>query len=169
MMNYSYFTDPRDGQKYNTIEIDGKIWMAQNMNIKMGDYDYLTSYGRLYQYWDALKFVPPPGWHLPDEEEWDLLIDLFGGYSSTEEYKKGIGTKTIGNLLKNGISHFNAELGGYADRDGRICCVGRFGQYWINRGEDVGYNTKMLYLTGAYVTKLDLALYIGCSVRCIMD
>ena len=71
--------DKRDGNKYQTMTIEGKIWMTQNLNFKVLDSycynnqeSYCNQYGRLYT-WKAALQVCPKGWHLPSDEEWKQL------------------------------------------------------------------------------------------------
>ena len=76
------FTDPRDGQQYETIVVGGKKWMRENLR-----YQTATSYcpnfnkdpkacalGNYYLNTEADK-VCPPGWSLPTLEDWQAYID----------------------------------------------------------------------------------------------
>ena len=95
------FTDPRDGQIYNTIQIGDQCWMAENLNIgtmingteDMTDngiiekycYDNDTAncdeYGGLYQWNEIMEYITTPinqgicpaAWHLPTDDEWKIL------------------------------------------------------------------------------------------------
>ncbi|PBC73519.1 fibrobacter succinogenes major paralogous domain-containing protein [Fibrobacter intestinalis] len=89
------FTDPRDDQVYRTVKIGDQVWMAENLNYAMsGSYCYeknkenAEKYGRLY-IWEAAQKAPPPGWHLPSNEEWNQLFEYVGG------------TEVAGNQLKS--------------------------------------------------------------------
>ena len=99
--------DHRDGQNYPVMEINGLIWMSQNLNTDMPDSWYYNNdpnnafpYGRLYPWESAMKACPN-GWRLPTEEEMEALIEHEGGYASA-----------FRTLLAGGESNFNAVLGG---------------------------------------------------------
>jgi uncharacterized protein (TIGR02145 family) len=73
------FTDPRDGQTYNTVQIGSQCWMKENLNYTTANsWCYAnntancTNYGRLYT-WQAALTACPPGWHLPSHFEWTQL------------------------------------------------------------------------------------------------
>jgi len=74
------FIDPRDKQEYKFVEIGRLVWMAKNMNYKIGtswcydDKDFnCKKHGRLYD-WNAANKACPSGWHLPSRVEWLDLI-----------------------------------------------------------------------------------------------
>jgi uncharacterized protein (TIGR02145 family) len=62
-----YFTDDRDGKEYPYVEINGKVWMAANLDFVAEDGSSLCyndldencgSYGRLYNWRTAMDFSP---------------------------------------------------------------------------------------------------------------
>ena len=90
------FTDPRDGQVYRTVKVEGREWFAQNANYNVDGhswcYDDKDSYcmrgGRLYDLEGARKACPQ-GWHLPRDREWDdMLKGLTGCYDGVDKCEK---------------------------------------------------------------------------------
>ena len=96
---------------------------------------------------------------MPDDHEWSILINHFGGISHAGEH-----------LKKGGHSGFNALLAGYFDKQGYYGKKDESSYHWsATTQDDVYASFKAIYGSldnvGAYTyTKPD-----GFSVRCIKD
>jgi uncharacterized protein (TIGR02145 family) len=154
----STFTDKRDGKVYRIVEIDGRVWFAENLNYaaegsrcygesgvvilvwyKNGDYVTTTlsaaevqancaKYGRLYDWETALKACPA-GFHLPTADEWTALENAVGGQSTAgTKLKSAAGWNENG----NGTNDFgwSALPGGYGDSNGSFNYAGSIGYWW---------------------------------------
>jgi uncharacterized protein (TIGR02145 family) len=110
------------GNKYKTVIINGKQWMAQNLNVdryRNGDpiphvqnasqwiklttgaycnYENNTAngtvYGKLYNFYAVKdpRGLAPVGYHIPTETERNSLINSFGGQIKAGGALKGVGT-----------------------------------------------------------------------------
>lgn len=126
---------------YKTIILNGKTWMAQNLDINVrgswcyGDKDEnCYKYGRLYT-WQAAQEACKQlglGWRLPSYEEWIALGDQFG--DGEGGYKA---------LIDGGKTDFAALLGGIRGPDGASYYLNLAGHYWSGSaigGTNTAYN-----------------------------
>jgi len=159
-------TDSRDGQVYKTITLNGKSWMAQNLNYATDkgsccyndQKDFCYKYGKLYT-WTQTDIACPVDWHVPTGGEWQSLIDYFGGDESA-------GTK----LLKGGSSGFNASLGGDRGKSGSFENIGAGGYYWSSTpASDNEVYCRNFYSGGAKVIRFENIRESSFSVRCVKD
>ena len=81
VINGLQMTDMRDTQTYALIEVSGKLWMAQDINIALANsqcYDEndakCATNGRLYTF-SAAQNACPLGWRLPNREEAQTVLD----------------------------------------------------------------------------------------------
>lgn len=129
------FTDPRDGQVYNTITFKKKIgdavvertWFAENARYDVeGSYcykdtdAYCEKFGRLYNYAAANKACPE-GWHVPTIDEWNYLFTFFGGVHKAGKY-----------LLEGEASDMHMLHGGFAEPGHIFKDIGKSGNWWDN-------------------------------------
>lgn len=121
------FTDSRDGNVYNIVEIGTQTWMAENFAYKPADgfwaydndEDNVATYGYLYTL-ETAKDICPDGWHFPTLDEWNELIDYLGGTELAGDKMKEEGgahwdSEDYGNSTITNSSKFTALPGGYFD------------------------------------------------------
>jgi uncharacterized protein (TIGR02145 family) len=128
--NKGEFTDSRDSSVYKYVAINTQIWMAENLryetsNTKCYDDnpDNCKVYGILYD-WSTAKMVCPPGWHLPNDNEWFTLR-----YFVTDDelmansvlWESGKGTDNFG---------FTALPGGYYRHEGYFLRIKEEAAFW---------------------------------------
>lgn len=169
LTNYITVTDGNGGQTgildyagktYQTITINGKEWMAENLAYlpavypssdgsyavepRYYIYDYqgtdvaaaknnanYSTYGVLYN-WPAAIAACPPGWHLPSDIEWTDLITVLGGESVAGGKLKESGY-THWSSPNNGATNeigFAALPAGYRHGSGAFSLIGGYGFWW---------------------------------------
>lgn len=145
------FNDVRNGKIYKTIELQGKTWLAENLNYSVpgkswyyeNDAQHGLEHGCLYT-WEGAIEACPPGWHLPSVEEWDTLINYFGGaYLSLK------------NLLDKGDAGLNIQLSGKRNERALFVLMQADGFYWTGKEQNFSQAYYYMFDTGMH------------SVRCI--
>lgn len=193
------FTDPRDGNVYDTVTIGTQTWMAENLRYLPSvagpgtgsfttPYYYVYhnvgtnvqeakaninyfNYGVLYN-WTAAISACPSGWHLPSDAEWTQLIDYLGGDGTAGGKLKEAGTShwNSPNTGATNETGFTALPGAYRHLDGKFYDFGSFG-YWWSATE---YGTSEAWLRCIHYSYSDVFRYnldkqLGLSVRCVKD
>jgi uncharacterized protein (TIGR02145 family) len=169
------FIDPRDGRKYKTVKIGVQTWMAENLNYAAAgskcyndSSDYCKKYGKLYDWKTAMRACPN-GWHLPSEDEWEILIDYVGTENVATKLKEkdswsenGYGTNDYG---------FSAlPSGGFSD--GNFGNAGNYGYWWstTTTEDDANYAwVREIYYDNEYVYRNNVNKDYLFSVRCVKD
>jgi uncharacterized protein (TIGR02145 family) len=114
------YTDIRDNKSYPTVFLGSQCWFAKNLdygqfitasqvqydNCTMEKYCYYDNLlncdtlGGLYQWDEMMQYdnletaqgFCPPGWHIPCENEWNLLFGFFNGNAHAgDSLKMGVG------------------------------------------------------------------------------
>jgi len=150
-----------DMSGYRTVDINGQIWMAENLNCNVagskcgnvltGDGSLVDentttcdTYGRLYDWCTAMS-VCPSGWHLPSNDEWQKLVDFAGGDLNGEDkygfsaLPGGSGTNSSGNFTDVGY-------GGYwwsASESNRDAAYGRYMHRYVWNWNSVGKSSYL--------------------------
>jgi len=117
-----------------TVNIDGKQWMAMNLYNTESGVDYKKAsvvsplFGRLYT-WEEAVTACPSGWHLPTAEEWDAIgDDAYALMAKAKFCGKDMWSPAIGQDLNN-FYCFNAIPVGYQDKTASVNQFRRYGEY----------------------------------------
>lgn len=190
-----------DGNIYKTITIGTQVWMAEDLkvtkyrngdtipnvtdnnqwnNLKSGAYcDYdndvnnASVYGRIYNWYAVIdkRNIAPSGWHVPHDDEWQILIDYLGGNEIAGGKMKETDTihwksQNTGATNKSG---FSALPGGFRYYDGEFKYIGELSIWWSRTYHKYSVLTHLLSYTnptiGRYLKDVEYGLYI----RCVKD
>jgi uncharacterized protein (TIGR02145 family) len=133
-------------------------------------------YGKLYN-WYAVndsRGLAPEGWHVPTDEDWDILVEYLGMFVAGHKMKSVEGWEEWhirGDVQKrNGdnSSGFNALPGGYRSNDGTFYYI-REDTWFLSATEYGSSKTCFRHLDNGYVLKSYSCKELGASVRCLRD
>ena len=150
-------------QEIEVIQIGNQTWMKDNMAIKSGDFNSVVLDSSTMQLnyvynWATASQICPIGFRLPNNQDWNDLIDFVGGF------------KRAGTILKrNKAGNFNATLAGnYLPSGGFFNYLNDYGYYWSS--VEFNGNTAWAYVFGEHqsnVNRTTIPKHYYLSVRCI--
>ena len=192
-----------DGNVYNAITIGTQMWIKENLKttkysngdpilnvsetaawaaLSTGAYcDYENNggnsslYGHLYNWYavkDARK-ICPAGWHVPGNDEWNVLASSLGGSTIAGGKLKEEGTAhwTNPNTQASNSSGFTALPAGYRYANGNFFDLNEIVFFWTSYGSNAnnGYAWALYYNDEAADDLSNNDARNGYSVRCIKD
>ena len=131
-------------------------------------------YGKLYN-WYAVndsRQLAPKGWHVASHDEWQILIDYYGGQEVAGGRLKETGMKHWKSPNKGATNDhgFSALPGGHRDSEGHFYNLGRYATFWSST------NCNKITAWKRHLSRGDMKVYLDCfdmiagfSVRCVRD
>ncbi|MEL7147579.1 MAG: FISUMP domain-containing protein [Bacteroidota bacterium] len=193
--------DSNDGSNFAVVIIGDQVWMAENLAVTSfndgeriphitdaedwelrrrpaytwynDDNDNKEYYGGLYN-WYAVESgkLCPTGWHVPDGDDWQELVDYAGGADRAGALLKEEGTIywQVPNSGATDDYEFAALPGGAIGRRSDFQDEGYYGYWWSSQSdqEELAYALQMSYNEAATRFNLNFK-YKGFSVRCIKN
>jgi len=184
------FVDDRDGTIYKMVTLGTQTWMAENLNFAASNsacydnnVDSCAQNGRLYDWHTAVisayesaadsgsvQGACPMGWHLPLDDEWDVLMDYIeNGEMAGTSLKSKAGWNNNGNGTD--AYEFSALPGGIGNH-GNFISAGYDGYWWSATGTE-GDTSFAWYRSMGYnherVDRYNSGKRTLFSVRCVSD
>lgn len=191
-----------DGNVYTLVTIGSQVWMAQNLKTtrfrngdpiprisqdsewqKTGEGAFCfynnerksgKTYGNLYN-WHAVsdsRGICPPGWHVPSDEEWQVLSDFLGGDKVAGDKMKETGIRHWAepNDGASNVSGFTALPAGGRDEFGQFI-VDKYGCHWWSStvSGTVDVRVRSIYFGYGSIMTDEYHPNSGFSVRCLKD
>lgn len=167
------------------LEFDNAKWKTKNLNvskfrngdeileaktveewIKAGEtktpafcyYENDKNNGKLYN-WYAVKDereLAPKGWHIASDEEWNNLIEKYGGIKKASEMLNG--------------KKFLSSPNGFRDINGKFSSKGFSAYYWTSTTDNffLAYN-RQIFADNSEIIRGSSHHSMGFSIRCVKD
>jgi uncharacterized protein (TIGR02145 family) len=140
------------------------------------DVNNAATYGRLYNFYTVdihFHYIAPNGWHVPDDDEWQELVDYLGGGSVAGGKLKEAGTTHwfSPNTGATNESGFCALPGGFRqDGGGAFLSIGYYTAFWSSSwGGTVYAWVRDMDSESSEIYRGRLPWHKGLSVRCVRD
>jgi uncharacterized protein (TIGR02145 family) len=191
-----------DGNVYQTVTIGNQVWMVTNLKVTHyrngdpipnvtdsgswqglttgafceynNDVNNVATYGRLYNWYAAVdsRNIAPAGWHVPNDAEWQTLVNYLGDDAVAGGKLKEVGTTHwySPNTGATNESGFTALPGGYRFSSGTYLHMGNTAFFW-SLTEDFSSNAwfRSLYCNNSEVYRSIVNKQNGFSVRLVRD
>jgi len=132
---------------------------------------YGNTYGPLYNWYTVnTEKLCPSGWHVPNNDEWQTLVDFLGGASVAGNKLKEAGTTHwyIPNTGATNESGFTALPGGQRGAFGGFDLVKGTATFWTSTSTSpLNAETWALFYHSGYCQNVGDGKEAGKSVRCI--
>jgi uncharacterized protein (TIGR02145 family) len=168
------FTDGRDGERYPTVAIADRVWMARNLAHAAGgtwcygdDAADCAVNGRLYP-WDAARTACPAGWRLASDDDWIALEVALGMPPEQARAERARGTTEGVRLRAGGDSGLAIPISGYRRPDGSYARRGERAAFWTSTpaGEDDAWHRDVRSDVGT-IYRSPVTRTYALSVRCV--
>lgn len=157
--------DGTDADVWSKTDSASYCWYSNDSN------QYKDIYGALYN-WHAVNSgkLCPQGWKVPDEENWQWLVDSLKGENVAGGKMKHQGTLywTATNTGATNSSGFRALPGGYRNIISEYKNLKDYGFWWSASSQDDGNAWyHCLYYYSAKIYRNHTKHNMGFSVRCV--
>ena len=147
-------------KSYQTVNVGGKIWMAENLDYDDGGNGiYYNQNNKEYYYtWEAVNRIAKKlDWKLPTDEDWNKACEECGGVKDVFNHYEKCSLK----------QKLKIKLSGYYLDD--FFDVGSYGYFWSEPEGYSKYGWYRSFATDSSVYRECDTLMFGYSVRLIKD
>ncbi|HNW68986.1 MAG TPA: fibrobacter succinogenes major paralogous domain-containing protein [Bacteroidales bacterium] len=123
-----------------------------------------AKYGKLYNWWAVSdpRGLAPEGWHVATNNEWNILVEYLGGFTTAGDAIKSCAAGTSTGLA--------APMGGTREVFEEFYKGGERAYYWTsNEKNSSDAILRMLSASNSFVYTYEYSKGYGMSVRCVKD